>query len=103
MHRSVTGSSLRLAELNDLVDKAGESEVGTPNSRSGRTPRSQSGMSLGSRSSSIIQVSPPPGQRRLVLSASAAPRGMSWSMNLVPSLSVSPLEARQCNPNSTVS
>ena len=56
MHRSITGSSLKLSELNGLVEKAGDCDPGTPGSRSGRTPRSMSGISMSSRSSSIVQV-----------------------------------------------
>ena len=59
LHRTVTGSSLQLHELNQLMDKAGEQECPqTPSSIGARTPRSNSGFSLtsGSRNSSIVQV-----------------------------------------------
>ena len=59
LHRTVTGSSLRLADLQALTEKAQEQECPkTPSSLGGRTPRSNSALSLasGSRASSIVQV-----------------------------------------------
>lgn len=61
LHRTVTGSSLSLADLQTLTEKAQEQECPkTPSSLGGRTPRSNSGLSLtsGSRASSIVQACP---------------------------------------------
>lgn len=82
LHRTVTGSSLKLSELNDYIEKAGEQECPkTPSSHGGRTPRSLSGMSLnsGSRSSSIVQIQPGVKDIRTALANAIADGGDSYT------------------------
>lgn len=74
---------MRLDELQELVDKAGEAdEPATPSSTGGgRTPRSHSAWSLasGSRTGSIVQVQPGVKDIRAALAAALASDGQPVS------------------------